>query len=398
MIEDSIIRQIFDGWAASENPLFGDRIQRPLPSFHDVKDVFEQVFLASLKCEEGRPIRCSIVLASPSDIDDPSHQYNKDFRRFVTPLPLTAESIAKLAPAFDPLLSSIAVCRDAATRTLQCWGIFNYSPAAHRLSEPSPASVGDMWCRPDLFTLTTRNPGSIQVSRMNVNIGWFTDGDFVPAVPTPFTSKSLGNHLIEPLKSTSLWQQYGMYYWECYRTALEVLLFESASRGHGAIIILLSSGHTVIPEHILSDAYHLEAVMPLRTHLETMLEAQRRHHNSSGKLLLEHLQRLAQLSTVDGALILTRELELVAFGAKLHVPNKWTGQTLEGPDGFGYTSRNPFAAQRYGVRHNSAINFAAECEGSTVFVISQDGPIRAFIRFNEDTMLYWPDCTVSMFV
>ena len=64
--------------------------------------------------------------------------------------------------------------------------------------------------------------------------------------------------------------------------ALEVLLFESASRGHGALIILLASGHTVMPEHILSDAYHLEAVMPLRTHLETMLEAQRRHQSSSG--------------------------------------------------------------------------------------------------------------------
>jgi DisA bacterial checkpoint controller nucleotide-binding len=398
MIENSIIRQILDGWAAAENHPFGDRTQRPLPSFHDVKEVFEQVFLASLKCEEGRPIRCSIVLASPSDIDDPSHRYNKDFRRFATPLPLTAESIAKLAPAFDPMLSSIAVCRDSATRTLQCWGIFNYSPPAHRFNEPSPAVVEGMWFRPDLFTLTTRNPGSVQVSRMNSSIGWFTDGDFVPAVPTPFTSKSLGNHLIEPLKSTNLWQKYGTYYWHYYSAALEVLLFESASRGHGAIIILLASGNTVIPEHVISDAYRLEAVMPLQTHLENLLEAQRLHQSSDGKLLLEHLQRLAQLSTVDGALILTRELELVAFGAKLHVPNKWTGKTLEGPDGFGYTSRNPFAAQRYGVRHNSAINFAAECEGSTVFVISQDGPIRAFIRFNEDTVLYWPDCTVSMFV
>jgi hypothetical protein len=50
------------------------------------------------------------------------------------------------------------------------------------------------------------------------------------------------------------------------------------------------------------------------------------------------------------------------------------------------------------VRHNSAINFAAQCDGSTAFVISQDGPIRAFIRLNDETVLYWPDCTVSMFV
>ena len=396
MIEDAIIRQIIDRWGVPESPPFGACIQRPPPSFHDVKEVFEQVFLASLKCEEGRPIRCSVVLASPSDIDDPSHRYKTDFRRFVRPLPCTAESIAKLAPAFDPMLSSIAVCRDAATGDFHCWGIFNYSPTAHRLNEPSPAPVGGMWCRPDLLTLTTRNPGSVQVSRMNSNLGWFTDGDFVPAVPTPFTSKSLGSHLIEPLKSTPLWQKYGAYYWRSYRAALEVLLSESASREHGAIIILLASGNTVIPEQLISDAYYLEVSTPLRTHLEPMLEAQRLHQSASEKSTLEHLQRLAQLSTVDGALILTRELELVAFGAKLHVPMKWTGQTVEGPDGSGYTSRNPFPAERYGVRHNSAINFAAQCEGSTAFVISQDGPIRAFMRFDEDTVLYWPDCTVSM--
>ena len=57
-----------------------------------------------------------------------------------------------------------------------------------------------------------------------------------------------------------------------------------------------------------------------------------------------------------------------------------------------------FRLSRYGVRHNSAINFAAQCDGSTAFVISQDGPIRAFIRLNDETVLYWPDCTVSMFV
>jgi hypothetical protein len=398
MIEDAVIRQIIGRWAVPESPPFGACSQRPPPSFRDVKEVFEQVFLASLKCEEGRPIRCSIVLAPPGDVDDPSHRYNKDFRRFATRLPFTAESIAKLAPAFDPLLSSIAVCRDAATGDLHCWGIFNYSPTAHRLHEPSPALVGGTSCRPDFLTLTTRNPGSIQVSRMNVNLGWFTDGDFVPAVPTPFTFKSLGSHLIEPLKSTPLWQQYGTDYWRSYRSALEVLLSESASRGHGAIIILLAGRDTAMPEQLISDAYYLEAVPPLQDHLEQMLEAQRLHQDFAGKSVLEHLQRLAQLSTVDGALILTRELELVAFGAKLHVPKKWTGRTVEGPDGSGYASGTPFPAERYGVRHNSAINFAAECAGSTAFVISQDGPIRAFMRFDEDTVLYWPDCTVSMFV
>jgi hypothetical protein len=115
------------------------------------------------------------------------------------------------------------------------------------------------------------------------------------------------------------------------------------------------------------------------------------------KLILEHIQRLAQFSTVDGALILTSELELVTFGAKLQAP-PWEGQVLYGPDGWGNISGGTFPAQRHGTRHGSAINFAAACQGSIVFVISQDGPRRAFAKSDEGPVLCWPDCTESMFV
>ena len=145
MIEDSIIRQILECWAASENPRFGDGIQRPLPSFHDVKDVFEQVFLASLKCEEGRPIRCSLVLASPSDIDDPSHQYNKDFRRFVTPAPIDRridrQTRASLRP--DAFFNRrLQRCRDENPAMLGNLQLFPYSaPLERALPRPSRGHV-----------------------------------------------------------------------------------------------------------------------------------------------------------------------------------------------------------------------------------------------------------------
>jgi len=48
--------------------------------------------------------------------------------------------------------------------------------------------------------------------------------------------------------------------------------------------------------------------------------------------------------------------------------------------------------------YSSAIHVAAACKGSTVFVISQDGPIGAFVWSDEGTVLCWPDCTESIFV
>jgi len=48
--------------------------------------------------------------------------------------------------------------------------------------------------------------------------------------------------------------------------------------------------------------------------------------------------------------------------------------------------------------YSSAIHFAAACKGRTVFVISQDGPMGAFVWSDEGTVLCWPDCTESIFV
>jgi DNA integrity scanning protein DisA with diadenylate cyclase activity len=44
------------------------------------------------------------------------------------------------------------------------------------------------------------------------------------------------------------------------------------------------------------------------------------------------------------------------------------------------------------MRHNSALAFAGAVDGSIAFVISQDGPVRVFVKSDESTLLYWPDC------
>jgi hypothetical protein len=209
MIEESIIKQIINYWAADQAHPHRGHAQRPLPRFEDVREVIETTFFASLEREEDRPIRFSVVLASPSELDDASHQYHRQLSRFVTPIPFTVDSITKLAPAFDPALSSIAVDRDSITKELQCWGIFNYFPTVPSSYVISSAPKEGTWFRPDLFTVTARNPGSLQISRMNTHIGRFVSGNFIPAAPTPFVSRSLGKYLMRSLESTDLWLNHG---------------------------------------------------------------------------------------------------------------------------------------------------------------------------------------------
>ena len=280
MIEESIIKRIIDYWAADQAHPRRDRAQRPLPSFEDVREVIETTFFASLEREEDRPIRFSVVLASPSEIDDASHQYHRELSRFVTSVPFTVDSITKLAPAFDPALSSIAVDRDSITQELQCWAIFHYFPTVPSSYAISSAPKEGMWFRPDLFTVTARNPGSLQISRMNTHIGRFVSGTFIPAAPTPFASCSLGKYLMRSLESTDLWQRHGPLYWHYYRDALEVLLAESASRGHGATIVLLPNGGAAVPDNLIFKKYRLEADAHLRTCFEEVLTYGRVYRSS----------------------------------------------------------------------------------------------------------------------
>ena len=115
------------------------------------------------------------------------------------------------------------------------------------------------------------------------------------------------------------------------------------------------------------------------------------------KLALEGIQRVAQLTAVDGALLIGSNFKVVTFGAKLAAP-LWTKKTLIGPDGYGTPNGSNFDVTRYGTRHQSARDFAGACPAAIAFVISQDGPVRAFHRTDDETVTCWPDCSTSMFV
>ena len=109
MFEKSIIKKIIDCWSADQDHPLRHRANHPLPNFLDVKEIVETIFLASLRREEELPIHVSIVLASPEEIEDSSHKNRREIRRFKEPFPFTSDSIAKLAPAFDPAFSSVVV-------------------------------------------------------------------------------------------------------------------------------------------------------------------------------------------------------------------------------------------------------------------------------------------------
>ncbi len=100
---------------------------------------------------------------------------------------------------------------------------------------------------------------------------------------------------------------------------------------------------------------------------------------------MSHL--IAALSTVDGAVVMTRRFELLGFGTEIRCNLDELSRVAKSLDidGMRFKLENLRGA---GNRHRSAYNLCQSLRETLVIVISQDGGIR-FIRWHRDQVMYW---------
>lgn len=384
MFEKKIIEEILNAWEADQNHPNRGKEKRALPNIEDVKILVETVFFASLQKEEGIPIKSSFVLADPDIASDDSHRYLKNIFSFKDVVPFGAESIRKVANAFDCAQTAILVGRLEEGGELVCWGasyfrekenLFNQIPCSR------PISNG---MRLDAFTVTIQSEGCLIISRAVSLIGRFFYGVFTKAHPTVFTSKSLGQ-----------------FFSGLENNFIEVLLEEVAKLGKGATIIVLPENFEQNEGCKFKSLYSFKEFYKASSFLQEVRDTDVYNTPQIIYFSLRYevftlIKSLAKLSCLDGALILDSKMNLVCFGAKLEAP-KWEGKVLEVFHGFGAITENEFPIKKYGTRHSSALSFTMYHNGVTAFVVSQDGHVRGFRKSSDEVALCWPDCTVSMF-
>jgi hypothetical protein len=396
VIDTSLIQSVVEAWRQDQEHPARRRVTRPLPSASLLGEFIGAAFFASIKQEEGRPLSFSAVLLSQSEAALPSGRYLSEILCLESPVPFTASLIPKLAPALDPRHSSLAVTQHP--DSLCCWGILSYRPTVDTFTHV-PVGVEDVYySRPDYFTVSSTSPGSLTFSRGNSMLGRYVSGHFVPATPTLFTTISLGKHLKRLIEKTEAGKDHGDLYWQYAQKAIEVLLGETSRRGHGATIVFLDAYSPDAATLRYSGGHVLNGKQRLGARIERCVDkSDILRHVAWGKLAFETLQRVAQLATIDGALVINSKFDVLTFGAKL-TAEPWKGATKIGPDGWGIWTGRRFDLSQYGTRHQSAVDFAGACADCVVFVVSQDGPIRAFVREGDSTVLCWLDCSASMFV
>jgi len=413
MFDKTIIQHILDSWVPAPGELPGDTgcgipeaEGRPSPfSPQDVEFLVETAFLASLKKEEDRPVTFSLVLmgkkrAARAAADPGRKQLIMTFEQS---LPLTVDSLSKVAMAFDPRFTSFVVAPvDESRKRYEIWGAMFFNALPNYFEDIPGVLDGEIYRRPDVFMVTSVTPGSLIISRGDSQLGRFAAGKFIKATPSPFYSRAMGGFLFNKIKRDADSMAMDRAYWKVFIHSLDYLLSEISTRSHGGSVLIIPRQKIDAYRDFFTAKYTFRE--NLKIHELIMESIAESGHNgdpvmkrmSFNRKLSERLRVLSQLAAVDGALLISGSFRILSFGVTLKAP-RWKGRVYEGPDGYN-GGETVFEHQMLGTRHNSMIDFIGKCPESIGFVISQDGPIRGLVRKNMKTMYCWPDCRVSMFI
>lgn len=409
IIDPQLAIAVRQAWINDQEHPYRGRDKRSYPDEKRLAEILDVAFRASLINEEGRPVRGSLTWLSPDELitlEIPKRRESPLLVRLSAPRRLDAEIVAKLAAATSAGSSSLLIGWFGDVSKV--WGIIYYGNNHAPLTDIPVVIPEASHYPPDAPVIGITGTGSLMVTRAGSVIGRIEKGEFRVAVPTPFHSLAMGsilNGLFDiKINGRNFATEEDGGKKNVLFACLEYLLFQIDRRGGGATIIFVPELSTASACEFAEFPWRSEGGLELgnliRTRIRYDKEATSTPYYSllvlkANEVLRHRLNGIARLASLDGAVLLTPDFEVIGFGVKLQAP-EFSGKVQEGPDAFG-GGGSLMDFTRFGTRHNSALRFVASVPGVVAFVASTDGPIRGLAKSSGGTISCWPDCRLSMF-
>jgi hypothetical protein len=418
--------------------LKGAKVKYAQPQEEVLDSLFETIFYASLKTEEGQFINVTVTLIDPSNPDpSPPDRVVADrwnFVRFKDAIPFNVKNLVKLSKAADPWSSSLAVFYDA-DGELTIWGMINqavhYQSFLNYEKDEGPeqpgffqASITGIGCLIILFDYEL-----IATLKQNILISNYIDvfksGDVSEAlVRNSLAFKRKVKTYIEksyPEEKINDWEEFTQV---LINQSISRMLLRIQNYQHGGAFLIATNTKLDLDikykinydrlSNSLADYIKLcirisncsnkiynnyldliEDNLPLSLYLdENVSEAQKK---DTGDEIKGAIRFISSLSCVDGLVVFSRELKVQGFGAVIKLKDL--------PE-FVYTSKTaqireeklvPFSPNHFGTRHRSMFSYCWHNQDSLGFVVSQDGDIRAIMRVG-DKLIMWENIKVQQFI
>lgn len=323
-----------------------------LPGAEAIEAIVDVAFWASLRREEGYSPRISLAYLSPDESDQPM--------RFEQPLPLTARTLTKLAPAVERAGIHLGVWPDG--DRLIVWGTSRSIPTLCFVLEVSA---------PGLLVIKHQRGGELG-KYVNVAV---LEGDAVKIVDE--SASSLPDC---PPLLTSLLGFDSPASWIDTVNVLVQLAASMRAHGRGGLLLVVPADTGGWAESIVHPiAYRIAPAYPgLAALLREKPEATGRGRWQAA--LSRAVDAIAGLTAVDGAVILTADYDLLAFGAKIarrrgSPPVEQVSVTEPVAGG---TAAVVHPSLLGGTRHLAAAQYIHDQREGLALVASQDGRFTVF--------------------
>jgi len=337
-------------------------------------ELLTTIFWAGLETYEGRHLPIGVVFLGTSTADfvtpagseaDSPPLYQWKILRFTTPRPFDIGELAKLAVAGTErrIYTAVNLLQDG---SLVIAGLaregFNV--------EPDP-----------FVKVIAAQPGSLSIrSGSDLLVGYERGTTFTGGGDAVFADGPVRHRLETMARAAGLNEAVVPEYVKTVRA----LVREMAAHGHGGILVISDEQHRLAhaPAYHMALDSSLAALLSLSHHLgrkEKPDDATFRHilRNTFLSEAERVVEEVGALTAIDGAVLLNRDLALVAFGVILPVRRTTTlalSMVTEGPA----TKRVDLGSR--GTRHRAGATYAAEHAGDVVFVASEDGGLFCIFR------------------
>jgi DisA bacterial checkpoint controller nucleotide-binding len=390
--------------------------ETPLRVSHDhLREALSVAFQASLTSEEGRPIRFRLLLTPFDDLPEGGVPNEGVLRlRFDPSRSLHAEELRRLSPSvpFETALIGVQV----EDKKLRVWGIAHSGPAWLAPSWGGRSLVPN-WTYDPIIHAT--GPGQLAVRCAGTMVGGLEAGVLVDALMDVFDSQWLPSlfayereivrteHAALQARSASPTlvedSLVGRVGQQMLRRAIQLV------RGarHGGMILVAD---TATPHGLdgLRLKYRFGQDEPshrYRTLLFRILEGVAAATSKpvvgwsdfakDASANVERLEQsvfelsrlVANLTAVDGAVVLDKRLGLVGFGAEVsaELPSPthvWRARDAEGRE------RDPYDIENVGTRHRAAYRFVNDHPQGLAIVVSQDAGV-TFVANRDREVVFW---------
>lgn len=397
----------------------------PLPEPVALEHVLSVCYQASLLREEGRSITFRVAVSGPGTFARASGPPAGLHRLLLAePRPFDEHELRRLAPAagFQSSLIGAELSDDGSP---QIWGLIHSGP---RWLQSVRGGREVRQVIPPVLMIAVTGPGRMLVSRGVVAIAEMSHGilgapgmdvlnapwmsDVFADVRDPQSAGVLAAQRVSAIGAARVDPKF----WPLLtQHVLRRVLATIRGAQHGGTLILLpprDTAQVVTSDRHLSLKYRFRDEEPRRRILTLTVEIVTAlaslHPASVGdglihwpeyeqshapqlvvldEALFEVAHLVASLAAVDGAVVMTRALEILGFGGEIagDLPDV---ETVARALNLEATQREWLRTDRVGTRHRSAYRLCQAVRGAIAVVISQDGGLQ-FVRWHDDAVTCW---------